>query len=131
MRLNLALAFAVLLAGCQPQTLVAERIVLVNAAGEPQVYLGLDKTGTRRGLVVLDERGQVRAGLSLLGDDVELLLTDVQGQERARLWTAGEASGWSLRDPATGARLSARLEAGQAQVLGIDAQGEVVVHLPE
>ena len=119
-----------LLAGCQSGTLVAERIVLVDASGEPQVYLGLDDTGERRGLILLDAEGRLRAGLSLVGDDVELLLTDTQERERVRLWTKGEASGWTLRDPGTPARISARVEAGEVQLRCVDREGAESLRLP-
>jgi len=119
-----------LLVGCQSGTLVAERIVLVDAAGEPQVYLGLDETGERRGLFVLDSKGRLRAGLTLVGEGVELLLTDTEERERVRLWTKGEASGWSLRDPETPARISARVEAGEVQLRCVDREGAESVRLP-
>jgi len=124
-----ALLGAALLAGCATDTIVAQRIVLVDAAGEPRVFLGASDEGT--GLLVYDEAGRIRAGLTLVGDSAELALDDADGELRLVLAARPEQTTLLLRDSEGRDRLVGRVDDALGPRLSLLApQGEPVFSKP-
>lgn len=116
-------ALLVLPVGCASSTLTAEQIVLTDPSGTPRVFLGTTEAGT--GLVIMDERGKIRAGLNLVRDSSELSLSDAAGTIRVVLAHKGERSTLTLVAGEGGARATVLVEEAGGKLSLADREGKV------